>query len=341
MKKSANPLASLSYLRIFATVSVIWLHTCSTLTANLELFDLSRSQMNFFNAAYQMMDWAVPVFLMITGVLMLDPERQISIRQCIKYLTRILLALVLFGIPFAMLKLVGESHVLRFSQIPLAIKAVLENSGFAHLWYLYVLAGIYLVLPLLKKLISHGQDSEILFLIAALFVFDFCFPLLSEILQIRIALELPLTYPLFYVLAGYFINKKKTYFAARKWLLLFLATACIALIWLLNYFVPDARVWTEYTSPLTAICGISVFGLFITHEFRNSDRLWETDRLCFGVYLIHPVFIQAVYRLASVSPVDFKAYPLAALFFFLGFTGCAFAASWIMSKIKPLKKYVL
>lgn len=43
-----NTIEYISRLRIFATVSVIWLHTCSTLTDNREYFGISDTQYYFF-----------------------------------------------------------------------------------------------------------------------------------------------------------------------------------------------------------------------------------------------------------------------------------------------------
>ena len=54
---------SICYLRIVTTICVIWLHTCSTLYENQQIFTLNESQILFFGTSYQMMNWAVPVFL--------------------------------------------------------------------------------------------------------------------------------------------------------------------------------------------------------------------------------------------------------------------------------------
>ena len=68
--------------------------------------------MCFRNDGYQMMYWAVPVFFIITGVLLLNPSKSITATDCIwKYEKRIVLALLIFGIPFAILKLVMENGV--------------------------------------------------------------------------------------------------------------------------------------------------------------------------------------------------------------------------------------
>ena len=151
----------LSLLRVVATICVIWLHTCSTLAENAEMFHLSKIQLCFFSAAYQMMDWAVPCFFMITGALLLNPEKVITASECVwKYGRRIVLALFLFGTPFAMLKIIMETGSVNVSVLPLALKAVLENQGLSHLWYLYVLIGIYLILPMLRWFVKKADMAK-------------------------------------------------------------------------------------------------------------------------------------------------------------------------------------
>ena len=186
--KNNNWQSCISYLRIFATICVIYLHTCSTLSENQELFDLSKMQKIFFNASYQMMYWAVPVFFMITGMLFLRKEMHVKSSEWLfKYSRRILLALVVFGIPYAALKLVMADG-LSISLLDKAILASLSDTGFGHLWYLYALIGIYLIMPVLKKFVDNASEGEIQLVLCALFVLDFCFPLFSRLSNLKIAL---------------------------------------------------------------------------------------------------------------------------------------------------------
>lgn len=113
-----------------------------------------------------------------------------------------------------------------------------------------------------------------------------------------------------------------------------------------DYFDLASSVLASYDSPLTAVLAALIFV-----AFKNVDQdgiteskaaiIWKIDRLCFGVYLVHPVFIQFVYRVVKITPLDFSLYPLATLAFCLFFVVCSFIASWVMSLIKPLRKYIL
>lgn len=74
----------ISLLRIVATIAVVFLHTCSTLTANSNKFMLTETQYGFFSSGTAIMMWAVPCFLMITGELFLSSRKEISLEMAIK-----------------------------------------------------------------------------------------------------------------------------------------------------------------------------------------------------------------------------------------------------------------
>ena len=117
--------------------------------------------------------------------------------------------------------------------------------------------------------------------------------------------------------------------------------SCILLIWIFNVnnFTPE--IWTQYDSPLIALLAASIFALFITKEWQSTRKLWELDRLCFGVYLIHPLFIQFTYRVLRITPIKFPLYPVMAVLIAMFFTCLAFGATWIIRKIPIMKKYIL
>lgn len=333
--------ANISILRIVATICVIWLHTCSTLAENVDVFLMTEMQFKFFNASYQMMDWAVPVFFMITGSLLLNPGKKITASDCIwKYGQRIILALFFFGIPFAVLKLVMETGGLSVKIIPLSVKAVLENQWLAHLWYLYTLIGIYLILPVLRWFVAKAEDAEVKLVIVSLLVLDFIVPLLKNVAGLSIAFNLPLKYPILYVLLGWYLGKCDL----KKYRVTCIAigTVIMSIIWLLNYTIPNASDWTSYDSPLILSLAALIFVIFKNITVKGSERLWQADRLCFAVYLIHPVFIQFTYRFLKITPAQFKGlYLIATIGFFVLFTISAFIGAFILNQIKPLKKYVI
>lgn len=282
------------------------------------------------------MYWAVPVFLMITGALMLG--RNLTYSKCLtKYVKRTVLVLTVFGMPFAFIKSAVEQKHMGIEVIFLSLRALIENKGFGHMWYLYMLIGIYLVLPILQLAVSKMKDEHFIYLLGILILFCFIFPIISEITGIKVAFALPFTYPLFYLFAGYYMHSKQLHGNKNIEAIGIALIACF--IFIINYLDLYPEKLTAYNSPLIAVMALLVFRYFRLIKFKvYKEKIWKIDRLCFGVYLIHPLFIQCTYRFFKITPVDYSLYYLTCFVFFLFFVACSFLGSWILNKVPIMKK---
>lgn len=336
--------AALSLLRIIATLSVIFLHTNGTLERNAEIFSLGERAVLLYQRCVSMMCWAVPCFFMITGALLLNKEKQITVQSCFcKYIRRILLALFLFGVPFALMKTLFETKTLSLHSLSDALLAVLQNKSWDHLWYLYALIGAYLLLPILKRFTDNCTKNELLYACLLLLFFGCIVPVINAAggIEIAITVWLPLR-PCFYMLAGHYLSKYTPKIKLRQ--LSACALFLLAVLWVLDG-CGTTELLTSVKTCLVVSVSTAVFVTFLTLQIdipeRTKTALWRIDRLCFGVYLIHPVFIHLMYRFFNISPISFGDSILAVLVFFVGFSTVSFAASRVMSLIKPLREYVL
>ena len=341
----ASKQADISIMRVTATLAVIFLHTCNTISNNAHNYNLSETQMLFLTSGTYLMNWAVPVFLMITGALFLSKKKVITYRECLlKYSKRILLALFVFGIPFSMLEIIMNTKRIDAVIFPEAILNVLTGNSWSHLWYLYALIGIYLVLPLIKAFVDKAERKDIEVILVVLFVFNFVLPVINKLFNIHIAFELPISsFPIFYVLLGtYMYRETPRMFRDKRACIGILLGAFMVLLVINRLTVPYGGALLGYNSPLIVVIASMVFLLLKGSTIKASDHLWRLDRLCFGVYLVHPVFINFVYKFMKVTPlIAGKLYPLVVVLFWMLFVLSSFLASWIMGKIKPLKKYIL
>ena len=338
-----NKLSGISLLRIVATISVIALHTAGTVTTAVP--QLEDGMHTFFSSVITAFCWAVPVFFMITGSLLLNPQKELTASKCVKkYVLRMVLALFVFGIPFALLMLVFERRTFNPAMLIDSVIAVFTGDTFAHLWYLYVLVGIYLILPVLRGFVKNAAKKDIEIVLAALFLPDFILPTVSAYTGLSFEFSVPFTYPVFYLFAGYYIVKYKPAFLCHKSVNTAVVLLLTAAVFIMEYCSIPLHCFS-YTGPLTAVMAAAIFSNFNvcagSDNHSHSGLIWKVDRLCFGAYLIHPVFIQFAYRFLKITPASFEMYYIAIIPFFIVFTVCSFAVSWIMSLIKPLRKYVL
>lgn len=87
------------YIRILSTIAVVFFHTCGTLQTNQPLFELNEEQNSFFLIAYHMMFWAVPVFFMLSGAVLLDPENEFTEKKYINIFVECLQCLFVLAYP--------------------------------------------------------------------------------------------------------------------------------------------------------------------------------------------------------------------------------------------------
>mgnify|MGYP004605961507 FL=1 len=333
--QSLSKQADISLLRIVATIAVVFLHTNSTLTEHQELFQQTGAQYNFFLCSHLVLHWAVPVFLMITGALLLKKEKVITYGICIKkYCKRILLALFIFGVPFSMIELFMSRRTVSWTMPLQSLMNVITGNSFSHLWYLYALIGLYLVLPFFKAALDDMSEVQLQIFLLILFIFAFCLPCF-EMIGVEIAFTVPITYTAFYAVLGKYLYEKDGHIS--KFICLLALLVCLIVVCVFRI--------DGYDHPITAVESICIFllfkGLSVKNEVRKQ-RLWKLDRLCFGVYLIHPVFIHFTYRALKITPISFgDMYWLMMFVFGVAYIACAFMGSWLMAKIKPLREYVL
>ena len=115
----------------------------------------------------------------------------------------------------------------------------------------------------------------------------------------------------------------------------------IITIVIMNLMLKDALSYLSYDSPIIAFLAVTLFLILKDFKFNEYNWLWEIDRLCFCVYLIHPVFINFMYKFIKITPLNIKIIPIGIVMFFLIFVIVSFMSSWILNKIPILRKNVL
>ena len=330
--------ADLSILRIIATMGVVFGHTCNTLTANPKAFSLTESQIHYYTACHIVFHWTVPAFMMITGILLLRQDRNLTIKDVLlKNCKRILLALFLFGVPYSIMEMMMHEKTFKVNMLWQAFINVINGKSWGHLWYLYALLGVYLLLPLLKVFTDHCSKEALLYSVIVCGIFTFVVPVIN-LSGLTVAFVFPLTSNfVFYVLLGCYFGRYDIKLNKA------LSVAAIALGFLV-LIILSFTGWSglETITGLMNICiTIGFYSLIKGATVKNNERIWKIDRLCFGVYLVHPFFINLVYKWFKFTPVKFDGNILAIICFGAFFVILSFALSWLLSLIKPLKKYVL
>ena len=216
--------------------------------------------------------------------------------------------------------------------------------GYFHLWFLPPLLGLYLVTPLLRKLIERVSRSRHLTLIAlALLLLEVIGSLFLFVYQVELPIPILFIPYLGYYLLGYVL---KEHALAKKslWGVLY-GTSTLAMISLLVLY--HGSSWAEYVtsnlSPLVAVATISLFALFssLPRLSHNPRFLSSFAARSLGVYLIHIVVLDLVTKpfllwFPSIMEQALLSillrWSLTALLSFIGVS--------LLYKVRPLRPFL-
>lgn len=340
----------LDILRVMATCAVVLLHTVTGVMDNADM-SLYPLEQKIFLAVRDLACWCVPVFLLISGYLFLNPGRELTFGQVIhKYCKRVLLALFLFGIPYALIEMAATEGSLRRSMIRQSIVRVLRGESWSHMWYLYLIFFLYLLTPAIRWGLKRLPKAAVYGILAVLFVCSSILPFFKALWGLSLWTLPGDSIYLFYYLCGYL-------FACReKWgSKVFPMLSGLAVVLAAGMTISRAAgfpVQMAYNYPFIVLLALCLFGAGLARE-RNRETegqqqtakkntvFWESaTELCFAVYLIHPVFLNLAYKYFNVTPLSFFV-GVSLPMFFLSTLLLSAACAWILWKIPLLRKYVL
>lgn len=149
----------LDLLRVLAMTGVVCIHVSGGQFYNLPVDSPAWQAMNLWDGLAR---WAVPMFAMVSGAVFLDPERHVSARSLFqKYIPRILLAFLVWSALYAAIECHGSPRVF--------VTQLLR--GHYHMWYLYMLTGFYLIVPILRRITASERLTWYFLALSAVFTF--------------------------------------------------------------------------------------------------------------------------------------------------------------------------
>ena len=242
---------SFSYLRAAACLAIVLLHT---VFCAVSLFpeEASATQALLSNIVVNNMMWAVPCFLMVSGALLLNPERPVTVKKCLtKYIPRMLIALVVFCLLFRALEILVNHEPVNAETLLSGFYEIFSGTSWSHVWYLYLMIGIYLLLPFYHKIASNSTAGELRYLMIVYVIFLSLVPVLKTFgISVGFYICVSAIYP-FYLFCGYAL-RQGVWRVNRGLGLLFLliGTAAVVLFTVLkeNGTIKAAGVFYGYSS---------------------------------------------------------------------------------------------
>ena len=300
--KTSAPIPYINLLRVTATVAVIFIHVGAMFQSSC---DRNSCENSFFQYEFihRFCSFAVPVFILISGSLLLNPEKEITYRSILhKYIPRIAWALLLFG---SVMNLT-EAYITRgcdetLPDIVLASAInLLTGNCWDHMWYLYMLIGLYALTPVYKAFINQSDRTGMNIFMGFMTAMCIVLPYLkqTDIAPINSYLTLPVF--LFLYPCGYYIG---TVFPKKK------LSAAIAVLILIAYCLHIAwQTWHGHEAypgydPLTVFAALAISHL---GQYYNSRHPWLLNHLskhCFCIYIIHAIILNVAFKVLHIENI--------------------------------------
>ncbi len=336
----------ISFLRIISMFAIIAAHTIATpVISNSK--DYSDFWLHLSVVLAEICRGGVNVFIAISGALFLQPEKELTLSKLFKkYVTRIIIALIIFGTLFSLMEIVFIEKTFTFSQISEALLRMVQNESWGHLWYLYMLVGIYLVTPVFKRFVQSANNSEIKYTIEIIFLFNIIFPVIEKYIDIKIGFYIPFVgTPIFFYLLGYALHSR--IIKIPNILSITMIVFSIFIFFLecvLDTEINIAGVYFEGFSR-TTLCSflipVSFYSLALNYCKEESGRFDKSlSELSFGVYIFHAVFINIIYKVLHLTPVTISV-PIMWLIVFIATSILSITLTYVLRFIPIIRKYVL
>ena len=347
MKSYTRKILYLQKLRAVSSFAIIVLHTFTMY--NIVYKDTLSATENYVTKLIPwLMLWAVPCFLMVSGVLLLDQNREMPIKKIFKkYILRMLIVLILMITVFYIVDKLTNHDPFEWSDIPEIGKKIVEDGSWAHLWYIYLLIGIYLLLPLYRVIAKHTDATTMKYICLVVVTFVSVIPVIEIVIDLSIGFTIGITtiYPV-YLFLGYMIHNKILNASIWKSILfILLGAGMIVLLSAIDFGDKQEQIEKLLGNigflPIV-ILSVGLFGLFHQtdkeyDEERTSCRVWSFfDKYSFGIYLIHLIFLRTLIKVINFNPFEYGIWMLPVIA--VGVYICSLITMIIIKQIPGLKK---
>ena len=331
--------AYLDALRIAATLAVMGIHLAATGYTEAVPKSYEWTVCLIYNTLTR---FAVPVFVMISGAMYLDPGREVTMNQILKKSGKLMVVFLFWSLGYALMESMKENRILSVDYaVAVAHRLV---SGHYHMWYLYTITGLYLATPFLRPIAANRKLLQVYLVMT--FLLNFCLRMITWIPGWEETAGNVLNHANAGVFAGYTGYYCLGYYLhtgefTKKQIrgILFPALALMATFVGIGIWLERPALAFSENMPQIFLYGAGVFLFFKSRaqQLETGRRFMQRIIPCtFGMYLIHPVF-NFLLRKAGLFALTFNPLVCVPLCMSLVF-GISFSAVWCMRKIPILKK---
>lgn len=348
-ERNGERVVYLDLIRTMAIMCVVLCHSVEKIYGlNLEEWNTSSISSNLFKTVFFTIGrLGVPLFLMLTGYLLLDKNID-NDKDVIKFYKKKLLPIVITTEIWIVIYTIFYSICNKetFTLEKLVRRVCFMEFSPDNMWYMPMIIGIYIAIPFVNKVLTTFSIKILKIpMIVLIFIYS-VLPTLNIILRIFNINE---WYSLidvsflggiygFYLINGYLINKKILKKVRTEILIIinFIAFCFACAIQVLSFEKGiEYNIW--YNSIFIIICSIVLFELLT--RIKIKDKVKNTyiyiSKISFGIFFVHEIVL-SLYDLLNIDIIMKKPIQTCTLFIMVFILSIFFVE--LLSKIKILRK---
>ncbi len=296
----------LDLLKIISSFAVIAMHLCCVKEGskiNWAIFKIFNTLGNF----------AVPIFVMVSGALLLNKNKKITCKDIyLKYIPRVIISLCFVNFLIYIINSILDCNFSVHYLFMSVINVFINNVPVPY-WYIYMLIGLYIITPILKSWINKTDEKIIeyyllIFIAYRIIIYTLLnipnLEIMSKFVSVYNSFQLPLItgYCGYYVL-GYYLDNKVFKKVNNKWLWAILVIFTIITCALELHF-SSLNELSNGSSIASDVFSINIFiistllFLCCKNSFtKDSNKfIFNISSKTYGIYLYHVLGLQLLSR---------------------------------------------
>ena len=329
--------------KIIAIFAVVFLHVSAGVVLGNDVGTEYWWVGNVYDSAVR---WCVPIFVMISGALLLDPDKQEDLATFYtKRLSRILIPIMFWSAFFLAWSYLKSAVIGNELTVVDLAKRLMSGKPHYHMWFLYMIISLYLFTPFFRKVVAHSSKKELLIFIAIAFVMAMLNYAYGKFISggSKLFINWFLLYVPFFFL-GYLIRQDNH--NPKKSILWSVFIASIILTFYGCYILAENSS-LEHGLYFYGYLSVSVVPMSISLMYIlkasgkpiiNTSFTKKLSILTLGIYLVHPVILEIInyiqYGAGSFHPI--VSIPVVTFFVF----GMSAGIVYVIYKIPFIRRII-
>lgn len=343
---SANRERGVDLAKAAAILGVIIIHTCAPGSFPIGSFDWVSAV--FWSSITRA---SVPIFFLCSGVLFLNPQKELPIRKLyFRYILRIAVALFFWAYAYKLYYLfVGGT--LSLGALVQAAKEVLLFKHEFHLYFLHIILLFYAMLPIVRRFVLHAGRAELRYALILWFAVGILYPTLRPFWPFSLLSGIPSQWLLNqcyaamgYGLLGFYL--KRYGISLRAGILFAIAGFAFVFGGTIGMSLYTGAFYAGFLEGMTvgpALLAVGEFGIFLhaSGHLRGNGAvaISHLSKASFCIYLVH-IFVLNLFTHFGMTAHAFLpvfSIPLVSLCN-LGISLCGY---FVLSKIPVVKRWLI